>query len=70
MVLINCRKCNRVMVDELEDGTLRIRTRILLARLNGTGVQAVCPQCKKDVPLPFDLVPQQQYEASHAWDMR
>ncbi|MDO3676723.1 hypothetical protein [Paenibacillus ehimensis] len=46
MVLINCHKCNRVMVDELGDGTLRIRTRILLARLNGTGVQAVCPQCK------------------------
>lgn len=38
------------MMDELEDGTLRIRTRILLARLNGTGVQAVCPQCKNYWP--------------------
>ncbi|KPV55991.1 hypothetical protein QJ48_30155 [Paenibacillus sp. A3] len=70
MVLINCHKCNRVMVDELGDGTLRIRTRILLARLNGTGVQAVCPQCKKDVLLPFDLMPQHKREASHAWEMR
>ncbi|XOK62323.1 hypothetical protein ACJ7K1_04075 [Paenibacillus elgii] len=66
MVLINCHKCNRVMADELEDGTLRIRTRILLARLNETGVQAVSPQCKKDVQLPFDLVPQHKHEASHA----
>lgn len=58
------------MVDELEDGTLRIRTRILLARPNGAGIEAVCPQCKKDVPLPFDLVPLPKHEASHAWDMR
>ncbi|MEK8127939.1 hypothetical protein WMW72_08510 [Paenibacillus filicis] len=70
MMSIHCHKCNRVMVDELEDGILRIRTRILLARLNGAGVHAVCPQCKKDALLPFILMPQPMHEASRTQSMR
>lgn len=52
--MIICSKCTRVLMDVLDDGTTRIRTRLLLVDEDGD-VTAMCPQCKTHHKLPLML---------------
>jgi hypothetical protein len=48
----SCPKCSKVLMDFMEDGTARIRTRLLLVGEDGK-VTAICPQCKTPCKIPM-----------------
>lgn len=51
--MVECPKCEKILMDTNTDGTRRLRTKILL--FEATGAIAVCPQCKERVPVPVTL---------------
>lgn len=52
---VSCPQCGRIILDQQNDGSLRIRTRLILIPSRREVVIAVCPQCKQSVHLPLKL---------------
>lgn len=52
--MIQCEKCNRIIVDQSENGGAKIRARMILFDENGQAT-ALCPTCKHPVPVPLTL---------------
>lgn len=48
-----CPTCRHRLFQVAEDGTIKLRTNILLFK--GETVTAKCPSCKSDVPLDLHL---------------
>ena len=57
MLPIHCPKCQRILLDENDDGTQKLRTKLLLFHNNNA--LAMCPQCKTEVPVPVSLQPRE-----------
>lgn len=53
MEQIQCPKCRRIVLDTNEDGTRKLRSRMILFENGGTF--ALCPGCKSKVPVPISL---------------
>lgn len=51
--MLNCPKCNRIVVDMTKDGGVKVRSRMLL--FNGTEAHAICPSCKTKVIVPLSV---------------
>lgn len=51
--MLNCPKCNRIIVDSTNDGGIKIRTRMLL--FNGLEAHAICPSCKTKIAVPLSV---------------
>lgn len=71
MIRLHCPRCERIVLDHQEDGTLRIRTRLILIPDLKEVMVALCPQCKHLIPLPFKLqyAPAEGTEAPSGDDM-
>lgn len=54
-VHLSCPKCDRKIMDRQDNGTLRIRARLVLVPDLKGGIQALCPQCKEFVLLPLRM---------------
>ena len=50
---MNCPKCNKIIIAIDENGTKKLRSRILLFEKDKT--IAVCPQCKTKIIVPIIL---------------
>lgn len=48
-----CTKCGRKIIDKNENGTVKLRARILL--FGPDGAKAVCPSCKTENAVPVAL---------------
>lgn len=51
--MIQCPKCSKNIVDVAEDGTRRLRSKLIL--FTEEGAVAQCPSCKERVPVPLTL---------------
>lgn len=51
---IHCPKCNRIVLDSMQDGGYKLRARMLLFTDNGEA-QALCPSCKHKVNVPVTI---------------
>lgn len=51
--MLNCPKCNRIMLDATSDGGMKLRSRMVL--FNADGAYALCPTCKTNVQVPLSL---------------
>lgn len=51
--MIQCPKCQKNIVDTAEDGTKRLRSKLVL--FTDEGAVALCPSCKEQVPVPVTL---------------
>jgi predicted RNA-binding Zn-ribbon protein involved in translation (DUF1610 family) len=51
--VIDCPKCGKHIMDTNEDGTKRLRSKVILFR--DDGAVAVCPACKAEIPVPLTL---------------
>lgn len=51
--MIKCPKCNKIILDQADDGTRRLRSKLVLFTENGAVAQ--CPSCKEKVSVPLTL---------------
>lgn len=51
--MLNCTSCRRIIMDNTDDGGVKLRTRMVL--FSATGVVALCPTCKTPNPVPVVL---------------
>lgn len=51
--MISCPKCQRIIMDETQDGGYKIRSRMLIFK-DGKAI-ALCPTCKNNVEVPVKL---------------
>lgn len=54
-MLKTCPKCNRTIMDQMEQGMIRIRARLVMVPDSGEVIQALCPQCKQMIGLPLKI---------------
>ncbi len=50
--MLNCPKCNRIIMDTTSEGGYKVRSRMLVFTSEGEA-QAICPSCKASVPVPW-----------------
>lgn len=53
---VSCPRCERIIMDQQDDGSLRIRTRLVIIPVRKEALIAICPQCKQHVHLPLKLL--------------
>ena len=51
--LLNCPKCNRIIVDSTIEGGVKIRSRMII--IQDGRAQALCPTCKTTVEVPIAI---------------
>ena len=61
--MINCPRCNRIIVDRTQNGGYKIRSRMILL-LDGKAV-ALCPSCRYFVTVPL-LIEDDQLQESES----
>lgn len=51
--MLNCPKCNRIIVDSTQEGGVKVRSRMIV--FNGDAATALCPSCKTSVEVPLTI---------------
>ena len=51
--MLNCPKCNRIIVDSTQEGGVKLRSRMIV--FNGDVALALCPTCKTQVEVPLTI---------------
>lgn len=52
--MLNCKSCNRIIMDKTRDGGFKLRTRMVLFTPD-KGAIALCPTCKTENVVPVAL---------------